>query len=503
MKIPKQINIICIIVFILTLLLRINYANQKVGFHIDEVLSINISHRSEYLWTVPLPLDKFYSGKELKTMVLFNDNSLKDALYDIKGMHKYSQDKPHTNLYYTFLRLSFIGADNTNAENIVWQGVSLNLVFFILSFFIMYKILNILFIDKTLIPFGLFVAFANTGSISNTLFIRPYQMQECFFLLLTYIFIILYKDIENKRLISVKNFFITSLTIALTLLTGYLAPIYIGLLLTILIIYSIKTKQYKNIYFLIGITITSLLFAVIGYLSYFKAFNCYISKKAINDVTNFVFNLRLTIKGYIEALTPYLFYLPCLCILAIAKADQIFNKVDKSSLKLSKYLLLVSFTATFLIMLFVPFKILRYVMSLFPILSITYPYCIDNLKRKYFYISIFSLLFLVLSITPQKTDNISDFAISKLQNLYVYTKSFNKELIANSSCTVVLPPDKSILFQTIPHLLNEQTYYIYSSKEDNMKFDSFYTINTNEFKQHLDIKKPVFGWETKLKKNKT
>lgn len=169
----KHIKIACLIVLFFAIFIRFYALNYKDTLENDEIFSIIISNCTEYGWSKNFPINHLYTGKQLKDLFLWNDASLRDAISDIKRLYIYNYDPPHTNLYYSLLRLTFIGVGEFNLTQTILKAGCLNISIFCLGFFLMFKLLQLLFGKKSsLVPFGLFVAFFSTASISNTVYIN-------------------------------------------------------------------------------------------------------------------------------------------------------------------------------------------------------------------------------------------------------------------------------------------------------------------------------------------
>ncbi len=235
MKKTYQI-LILIAVYALTLGVRIYWLSQKDALHVDEGLTIAITSYNDFIAAENYEYNKKYTGKELKEESLASDASLKGALADIHNLWKDNRDPPHTNLYYTFLRLALIGLKSGDIAPIILRGGILNLLFFTISFIFFFMLMRRLFPENKLLQFAaVFCAFMSTAAISNTLFLRPYQIQETLFIMFVFYFVLSID--RNKNIIyekklqmpAVKQIILMSLLTAVTLMTGYYAIFFIGL----------------------------------------------------------------------------------------------------------------------------------------------------------------------------------------------------------------------------------------------------------------------------------
>lgn len=173
-----------IFVFLVALFLRIGFAYQKSGFHIDESASITISTGSGIS---KLENGEFF-GKELKEKVYFDDNSISDLLHDLKRLWKnnYGDGAAHPNLYFTLLRAWSFDIKSGDFAWIKSRAIGLNLVFFTLGFFTIFILMTKIFSRYSLlVPLFLAFAFWNSASVSNTIFVRPYALQEMLLIIFT------------------------------------------------------------------------------------------------------------------------------------------------------------------------------------------------------------------------------------------------------------------------------------------------------------------------------
>ncbi|MGX2983421.1 hypothetical protein [Helicobacter sp. 23-1045] len=174
----RQIIIaLSVIVFTIVLFLRVGFAYQKSGFHIDESASIAISTGSGILQFE----NGEYFAKELKERMYFDDNSINDLWHDLKELWKnnYGDGAAHPNLYYTLLRAWSFDVKSGDFGWLKARGIGLNLVFFTLGFCASFILMTKIFSRTNFfVPLFLAFAFLNSASVSNTIFIRPYALQE-------------------------------------------------------------------------------------------------------------------------------------------------------------------------------------------------------------------------------------------------------------------------------------------------------------------------------------
>ena len=293
-KLKKYLPII--VVFILTFSIRIFWICQKDYVFVDEpvsfsIISPNTIHNGGNLKTFDCTKFNFknnykYSTEEVKQLLYNNGGNFKSLAADLKSLYLNHYDGGHSNLYYILLRIWSFKLDKVGINTIILYGCTFNLLLFAISFFIMYKLLQIIIGNKKYITYALFLAFISTLSVSSTLFARDYQLQTLGMLLVTYIFCKIYLWIyENKNLdiLNKKSIFFYAFVFAFYLLTGYYSIIYAFILFVILsftILKNIKLDRF-DILKLCSVLILSLIFILIADKNYFNMSQEFV--KASND----------------------------------------------------------------------------------------------------------------------------------------------------------------------------------------------------------------------------
>lgn len=394
-----------ILVFVFAFLIRAHYITQKIGLFSDEAATFTIATMNNYGWLKEYD-NRFYTGKELKEVTFKKINTYSGAFKNIKALYvDNNRDFAHTNLYYSIFNLWMVDkGDHYELKEFVNRACALNLLFFTLSFFIMYMILNRLFKDKKYIPLGLSAAFLNTASISNTLFIRPYQMQETAFLFLTFLFILIFQKISNdEKVLNFRNFALFSISGCFALLSGYFSGIYLFILLLSLIILCKKKSCFKNLYLILGAPIVGFVLANIVYKGYMLGFVSSRASGAVNLLNlNIIFkNLIFSIYKYILIFLKYIFSIPIL-LLGIYS----YKNKDKNGDMLINIVIISALIWSIIVVCLAPFKIIRYIMPIIPIISIAIPYLLSLVKDNYKKVIYggFLLLYVVSAIFASTND---------------------------------------------------------------------------------------------------
>ncbi|TLE00626.1 hypothetical protein LS73_004250 [Helicobacter muridarum] len=243
------------------------YLEHRVDLHLDEVLSIVLSEYNDYGW------GKFYEdgivldSNTIKEKLLWNDPTISGAFRDIAKLWKNNRDRPHTNLYYSIFRLWHIGFIDNDTKSLLYRGISLNLVLFAFSFVLAICLVrNLLLLASSnsntmqvCILVFLMMAFLNPASITNTLFMRPYMLQECLFILFLWANSMLFCLLNNcninptspkdlkPRIVRMSCFLIISTS--LLLLSGYFTIAFVTIIFMVCGIYTaLCIKRYIYIY---------------------------------------------------------------------------------------------------------------------------------------------------------------------------------------------------------------------------------------------------------------
>ncbi|MBO7484674.1 MAG: hypothetical protein J6T84_01265 [Spirochaetaceae bacterium] len=413
----KKLGISIFFAFTILIGLRFFYISQKKSMHLDECLSISICNKNEYgFWGKSYELFHAYTGKELKDISLWDNSSIVDSLRDIFILHFDTRDPPHTNFYYTLLRLWFTGVKTSDLKYIFWRGCLLNILFFSISFLFMTLLIR-RFTDNVLLIFlTLITAFLNPASLSLTVFLRENELQQTFIIILTYYVICCLQTKEKNELIETKNNFVIGISIlTFSMLAAYFNIILIGLYGLLIIFFCLKKKDYNLLRFFVFMFILAI---IIAKILYFKFGN--IGEDAPNSVISTVkTNILLTeinsIKSVISGNICFEMYFALILISAVLIL--LFNRKNFELNIIA--VVIVNLTAFLAIIYFAPMKILRYVAPLFTVFSVFFILS----KRKYVNYILISLasLILIVSVVPykgnQSVEHLDDANIAVLKDI--------------------------------------------------------------------------------------
>lgn len=392
----KKVLLLSILVFILAFVVRVYGISLKQDMFVDETFSTQISNYNQYYSGISVPLDgnQILTGEEIKQEIMGLNPSVKDVISDVVALHKFTRDTPHSNLYYSLYRVWFLGYGKFELKKFITHGCTLNLVFFAVSFYYMHKLLKKLFHKESLlVPFGLFCAYLNTASISTTLFIREYALQECLFVALTYYVLKYYEFIGQKTTTyGIKDVVKLALVVSLTFLSGYYSTVLILLYAGLLIWRAIRLKDLDFLRFLFATAVATIYTIFLLYPGVIAVFTSYRTVETGNKILglknlqeSFLYGLLITIKY---------FY----CIPIIVLITYWFNKIRKNHFvteihpifKKIYICALIWFVAIIFIAIY---KLLRYVMPVTPLLMLIFPYVASFLPKRKTYITILTCIY--------------------------------------------------------------------------------------------------------------
>ncbi len=390
----------CIFVFVLAFLVRVAAIDFKQDLFIDEIFTTQIANYNQYFEGTPTPLQPgiIKNGYDLKQDLLAINPSFKDTINDIINLHTYTRDTPHSNFYYTLYRLWFNGWSEFNLKKFITHGASLNLIFFAGSFLYLYKILKrLLQNDSILVPFGLFTTFMSTAAITNTTFIRPYALQEMFFLILTYTTIKYWDYIADKEhRYKILDVFTLGLTIGLTLLTGYYSMALIGFFALLLLYRTIKLKNYDALRFFITTMFATGLIVFLLYPGICFVFFSYRAKETYNAFGD-IKNLSIVMKYVPIIILRYLFSIPLIVAIIYYLRKCKFKDNTNKYFKLAAILMSIGIIWSLFILFLAPYKNVRYIMPATALIMLIFPLIASCLKVKKWFITIVSAI-LILNI---------------------------------------------------------------------------------------------------------
>ena len=439
------------LILLFSLFVRIYWASKQEGLYWDEYHSLSFSNYGLFaddklnLETVNNTL-----GYDILKSITIDNSSIEDCINDIKRLYKDTDDPFISNLYYTLLRFAFIGRETVNIKNIIITGTVLNCIFSIISFIFLLKILKLIFENKKeFIIFSLLIFSLSPISISFSMFLRAYQMQETFFIVITFIVI---NTIYNNKY-SIQNLFFTSTIAGIGYLTLYSSLLFVLILSAMLFINYclnidklefiknkcailnplLKIKSYKIIIYYALAFISALFVARILYNSFlsslFNANNRASSSLAFsgnlfNYINDFTFDGLLII-----LLVLFISFI----IIQILNKKELNIILEESKFKLLIFIILLGLIFAIFGDLTSPYKLERYSASSYILILFFIPLIlsfISNLKIRIILFILISIIYISNITTPKRfvyfeVIDKNKYVLIKNYNVYGYKAFFN------------------------------------------------------------------------------
>ena len=132
------------------------------------------------------PNGHVYKISDVQKTIYSPRKGISALLDDLRIIRTQRMDPSHPSLYYSLLRIYSSCLNDFDGYKYLTHARSLNLIFFTIAFFYMYKLLSYINRDKKFISFGLIFAFFPNGVISLSFLAREYEIQSMFFVIVTY-----------------------------------------------------------------------------------------------------------------------------------------------------------------------------------------------------------------------------------------------------------------------------------------------------------------------------
>ena len=410
-------------------------------FEISKINNVQCDEPASFLISTPSNINK--NGKQFKkewksawpehnveynihdsqNCVYASNGNIKALIDDLKLIRLQNLDSAHPSLYYSLLRIWDNNLNDFELYKFLFHARFLNLIFFIFSYFFMYKLLNLLSNSKLLISAGLLFTMLNPVGIYITTIAREYELQTMFCIITAYFFFKSYKDIINNKNLNKIEIIKLSFASAGFALSGYFSLIILFLfyLITLLLLIAYK-RSYKNVIkfvlaIIFAITLTFILCP--NYISVLNS-NWHVCN-ALRSVNNLydVNNLTLIFNQFCKLINKYMFLQILIVVYLIITGLE--NLFDISSSKYNNkfsFILFSIFMTAFVLAYFLfylaSFKQLRFIACIFPFLYFIYLYFTNNFKfyiSKFIFIAIYLLLFnnLVISVNYNDSDKFEHY----------------------------------------------------------------------------------------------
>ena len=395
MKNKKIFNLTIIILIIIICSIIFYYQTQKKGLHEDEGYTIASSVNPDNGLMVAYPDNSIPDeGKpEWKTKdFVINYMSLsKDNYLNLKSVYVNQAFDNHPPFFYAmvhFATIIFGGRFSMYSVFIV------NIIGFVLSCYIIKKILNTLNKENLIIPILIFYGLS-MGTISMVLYQRTYMLLTFFILLYFYYSIKIY---QNKFTLDKKMIIKLGIATVLGFLTQYFFAIYAFLICIIMLIKMIKNRTEKKVVF--KYVLIHLIYAVIGILLFLPSIaHLLYSDRGISNLGNSEyfkhFIVYLKHLAFAFSLKDNLILISTAAIAFIAGIIYLYKKDDKFVITLTS---IPSIVYLFIVVKLTSFQELRYIMPMFPFISILLFLILDAVKIKYKNVILIAISIILVTI---------------------------------------------------------------------------------------------------------
>lgn len=443
-----------LLLFVVLLGARIYDINIKNQLHSDEVFSVMISTCNKY-YNRPMP-DAEYTGEELKTLMTKDDiGGIEGAMADIAQLWKNNGDAPHASLYYMVLRLALIGFDTFDVHDLAWRGGCVNLLFFVLSFFFMYKLLRVIFKGKgLLVAAGLAVAFGNWLSIRNTLLIREYQMAETGIILLTLLGVTLVVAMRERREVDWKRYVAGFAVIVGCIVSlGYFNAFYVIFFGIGIMVSCWHYGQKKGVLLIALAGVLSVCVALLLYPGFFN----FLMHDSVHKTHAFRSSVNMFKYVFVRDLGLQFFTMYGVAIMGLLLLVVLFSKNRKSLFKTQNFawIPVIAVVCMLLIQYASLLKMSRYYFALVPVFSLIVPHVISVVPKSwtgYFEILVYLYFPFVVAFFPMREN----------YRWHALTKDLNRPVTFHC-----LNPNEIV--QMLPCVQDNQKYEVSGQAEIDIK----------------------------------
>lgn len=347
------------------------YFTLRGGLHLDESLSIILSSYSEYGWTKVFSNENL-TGAQLRQLVWFGDTSTSETARVLLKLWIDNRDSPHSNLYYSILRLWFMWFDvSQDPVNFMWRAFYLNLLISVCCCALLYNIALKLFNNALLSFIIVVLAICNDVSVSNVLYLRPYLLQTLFIFAYIYSTLSILHNFRSKKTVT----FCYAIVTSLALLSGYFAIIFVAIFGTfalVLSFYNFNAKDvFKFCYSYIPFT------AILSYLIYPPYFFVFGNRQEeavtkLGSIWENIISAANSVEIWRNAFAFPVTSSVVSILLALLYYCKVRNKDVRLRISTQLSLLVSAILWLLLVEFFAPYKTARYVYPVIPLLAISF-----------------------------------------------------------------------------------------------------------------------------------
>ena len=450
----KKENIALIVILAIQLIVYIFMGVQKSYIHMDEAYSIGLTNYDKVEIT---DNENFYGNWHNSAYYEDYLSISQEEVKDLKPVYENQKNDVHPPFYYLLLRIAYSFHLNEFSK---WPGIILNIIIFICSNILIYKILTKIIKNKKIALLMCLVSGLVISSLESVTYIRMYALNSFILLAIAYLHILNYK----KEELDIKNLILIGTATLIASLTHYYNIIYIGIIYLIYAIIYLKNKQYKN---LRKYTLTMVIAAICslaifpysikhifmgyrgqGVLETFKE-----PSKMISNLANYI--TILNEKVFNGTLWLIAIFLVGVCIFKLVKNKQITIKVQNEKLLL---IIIPAIIYFLFVAVSSPYTEIRYIIPVcnFIFIFVIYElYEVINkiLKEERNSDILISIILIFILVMPLKTN-------AKIDNLYLQRKEIVSQVTEK--------------YEKIP------TIYLFNSNQNRFLDDIYMFTKINE-----------------------
>lgn len=460
-KSDKAIKITLTIIIIVQIFAMIYAIQKRGGFHIDEFYSHGLmQYDNAFIINDEDFYNEWHDKEYFKQYLTVKSNEI----WDFKNVYRNQILDVHPPLYYLLLKI----AATFNLDNFsIWPGSILNMIFFLFSTIVLYKIGNKIFKNKW---YSIIVCLMNglcIGVIESVMLVRMYQLTMLnVLLLLDWHLCKREKELANRDLIQLGILIITGF------LTHYYYAIIVAILYFMYMIEYVKRKQKNNMIKYTGTIIVTVLAAVIIFPYCIQhIFFGYRGQQSFGNIGHIHLYWR-RIKGYAKIINEHILakqYIFFVIIFVLAIITTITRKLKKQKIEGEKeilYVLIPTILYTLLIMIISVYIDFRYIILVIPFYICLVVYALKLVleeiinKKAIYVVAILGSIYCMY--------NVPDIG----ENLYTFknVSEFTHNLLENGVRTCLL----------VDELLSIKNSSIMTMYDFYLTLDQTYIINPNE-----------------------
>lgn len=449
------------------------FGMQKSYIHIDEGYSYGLINYDKLDITGN---DDFYNTWHTKDYYKDYLTVNSDEKDNWMPVYENQKNDVHPPFYYFLLRVAnMFSIDNFS----VWTGMILNIIIHIGITIFVYLIANKLFKNKIYALIIAFVGGLTVSTLETVILARMYALTALNIAIITYLHIINFE----KENIDIKNLVIMGACIVIGSLTHYYYLIYLFVLYVIFMIKYIVNKNYKMaIKYTVCMAISGVVSLIIFPYSFVHIFMGYRGQGMLSNLTNMesmwlgigeYFGLTL-LDVFNGLLGVIIIIILCVHIYELIKKREITFKPTNKYIGLILMPTLVYFA---IIALGAPYREIRYIMPICPLIFIIFIYALKVVLERVFkdktIFTIISALLCIMLIIP---------IITNWNITYLYPDL--KEIVSQTEETHDIPT-LFIFNKDMNRFMDD--IYLFSLIDESYVMDSK-LINTDSFKNILENK---------------